>query len=112
MREDDLVRQLITSARFVALPLLAEGGVFAGLHLHRHLPGALDVVQVRDGSLGSEAAHARLRNSFDLTVPFAPPAALYRVSGRLMDIAGALLLPPGQTFSDAPAWPPSGEEPT
>lgn len=104
MFEDDLTRQLLREARFAALPLLDGDGVFAGLHLHRAVPGGVvDVIQVWPGERELyHAAHARVQNTFSPDAPFAPPAALVRVSGRLGDIAGALLLPPGQRLPVPP----------
>ncbi|MEV8439048.1 hypothetical protein AB0425_16865 [Actinosynnema sp. NPDC051121] len=104
MFEDDLTRQLLHDARFAALPLLDGDGVFAGLHLHRAVPGGVvDVIQVwTDERELYHAAHARVRNTFSPDAPFAPPAALVRVSGRLGDIAEALLLPPGQRLPVPP----------
>lgn len=104
VHEDDLTRQLLHEAGFAALPLLDGDGLFVGLHLHRIAPGGVvDVVHVwtDEGEL-YHAAYARVQNTFSSDAPFAPPAAVVRVSGRLGDIAGALLLPPGQRLPVPP----------
>lgn len=104
MTEDELLQRLRADAGYQAVPLLDPDGYFAGLHMHRFLPGqTIDVVQVWNEQFDYLTVRAQLENSFNSAVPFAPPAAVARDSGRLAEVAGRLLLP--RQPIDTPGWP-------
>ena len=104
MIEDELLHRLRVEAQYRVMPLLDPDGHFAGLYLHRFLLGQVDVVQVWGEAYGFQAVRSQLQDSFNPNVPFAPPAAVNRDGGSLVEIAELVLSLRSQRSAEESAW--------